>query len=81
MLHGSRTSPEAVLTQDQTKMFMGLRDTLEAGGTAGGINIGAINIQTNELNNAQDFGKAGRALAAELQKAITRRGITINTKR
>lgn len=81
LVHGSSKDPEMVLSADQTKMFMGLRDALEAGGTAGGINIGTITIQTNELNNAQDFGKAGRALAAELQKAIIRRGITINTKR
>lgn len=81
MVHGSKRAPEAVLTTDQTRMFMQLRDNLEANGTVGGVNIGNITIQTNELNNAQDFSKAGQALAAEFQKAITRRGIGINTKR
>lgn len=85
MLHGSRTSPEAVLNPEQTQMFMGLRDALSnisLDGEAGSsINIEEIVIKTDSLNNNQDFNRAGEALAEAFQGAINRRGVTINTKR
>ncbi len=85
MLHGSRSAPEAVLTAEQTQMFMGLRDALSniaLDGEAGSsINIEEIIIKTDNLNNNQDFNRAGEALAEAFQSAINRRGVTINTKR
>lgn len=85
MLHGSRSAPEAVLTAEQTQMFMGLRDALSnisLDGEAGSsINIEEIIIKTDSLNNNQDFNRAGEALAEAFQGAINRRGVTINTKR
>ena len=76
----SRTTPENILTAEQFTRLAQLQAeiTTENGNN---VNIQNITIQTNELNNAQDFSKAGQALAAEFQKAITRRGIGINTKR
>ena len=45
------------------------------------IVIENINIHTDQLNNEQDFGRAGRSLADEFARAIQRRGININVKR
>jgi hypothetical protein len=85
MVHGSRTSPEAVLNPEQTQMFMGLRDTLSnlsLDGSAGSsINIEGITIKTESMNNNQDFNRAGEVLAEAFQSAINRRGVTVNTKR
>lgn len=83
MLHGSKTNPEAVLNPNQTKMFMGLRDTLERVGDTGvgGIAIGSITISPKELNNNQDWKKAGQLLAQELQAGLRRTGINLNKKR
>jgi chaperonin cofactor prefoldin len=85
MVHGSRTAPEAVLSAEQTQMFMGLRDTLSnlsLDGSAGSsINIEGITIKTESMNNNQDFNRAGEVLAEAFQSAINRRGVTVNTKR
>jgi hypothetical protein len=85
MVHGSRTSPEAVLNPEQTQMFMGLRDTLSNlsldGSSGSSINIEAITIKTESMNNNQDFNRAGEVLAEAFQSAINRRGVTVNTKR
>lgn len=45
------------------------------------ISIENINIQTNNLNNTQDFRNAGNALAKEFAKAIRDRGINVNVKK
>ena len=84
MVHGSNSSPEAFLNANQTEMFANLARTLgniSSGDISESINIENITIQTASLNNNQDFGQAGKALAQEFQKAINRRGITLNTKR
>ena len=85
MLHGSSSAPEAVLNPQQTQMFMGLRDALSnislEGEAGSSINIEEITIKTDSLNNNQDFNRAGEVLAEAFQSAISRRGVTINTKR
>ena len=83
MLHGSKTDPEAVLSSDQTKMFIGLRDTLENVGSndIGSVAIGSITISPQELNNDQDWKKAGQILAQELQSGLRKTGINVNRKR
>lgn len=84
-VHGSARDPEMVLSADQTQMFFKLRDALASfnldGGSNGNISIENITIQTNELNNNQDFANAGKVLATEFKKAISRRGISINAKK
>ena len=85
MLHGSKSSPEAVLSPAQTEMFVGLRDALQGlsfdsmGG--GSVNIENISISTASLNNNQDFKRAGETLADAFKHAIQRKGVTINTNR
>ena len=83
MLHGSKTDPEAVLSSDQTKMFIGLRDTLENVGSdgIGSVAIGSITISPQELNNNQDWKAAGQVLAKELQAGLRKTGINVNRKR
>ena len=85
MLHGSKSSPEAVLSASQTQMFMGLRDALEKvavdSNSTGGVNIENISISTASLNNNQDFKRAGETLADAFKNAIQRKGVTINTNK
>jgi hypothetical protein len=85
MLHGSSTSPEAVLNPQQTQMFMGLRDALQGlsfdGAANATVNIENIEIKTDSLNNNQDFNRAGETLANAFNNAIQRRGLMINTKK
>lgn len=86
MLHGSKSSPEAVLNPMQTEMFMGLRDALEqsianSNGSMSGVNIENISISTASLNNNQDFKRAGESLADAFKSAIQRKGITVNTNK
>lgn len=85
VLHGSKTSPEAVLSPSQTEMFIGLRDALQGlsfeGSVNSSINIENISISTASLNNNQDFKRAGESLADAFKSAIQRRGITVNTNR
>jgi len=85
MLHGSSTSPEAVLNPQQTQMFMGLRDALQGlsfdGAANSTVNIENIEIKTDSLNNNQDFNRAGETLANAFNNAIQRRGLMINTKK
>jgi hypothetical protein len=85
MLHGSKSSPEAVLSPSQTEMFIGLRNALEqinfdANG-GGSINIEKIAISTASMNNNQDFKRAGETLAESFRNAIQRKGITLNTNK
>lgn len=84
MLHGSPGRPEAVLSADQTVAFKKLAEGLnnnKSFSSSDGVTIGNITIQTNSMNNNQDFKAAGRALAREFEAAISRRGIGVNTKR
>ena len=84
MLHGSPGRPEAVLSADQTVAFKKLAEGLNNNknfSSSDGVTIGNITIQTNSMNNNQDFKAAGRALAREFEAAISRRGIGVNTKR
>lgn len=84
MLHGSPGRPEAVLSADQTVAFKKLAEGLNNNknfSSSDGVTIGNITIQTNSMNNNQDFKAAGRALAREFEAAINRRGIGVNTKR
>ena len=85
MLHGSSTSPEAVLNPQQTQMFMGLRDALQGlsfdGAANSTVNIENIEIKTDSLNSNQDFNRAGETLANAFNNAIQRRGLMINTKK
>jgi hypothetical protein len=86
MLHGSKSSPEAVLNPMQTEMFMGLRDALEqvilnSDSNGNGINIENISISTESMNSNQDFKRAGETLAESFRNAIQRKGITLNTNK
>ena len=49
--------------------------------TDNSVVIENINIQTNELNNQQDFRQSGQIFAEEFAKAIRQRGININVKK
>jgi len=84
-LHGSNSSPEAVLNPMQTEMFMGLRDALEKvsvdSNSTGNVNIEKIAISTESMNSNQDFKRAGESLAEAFKGAIQRKGITINTNK
>ena len=84
MLHGSPGRPEAVLSADQTVAFKKMAEGLNNNknfSSSDGVTIGNITIQTNSMNNNQDFKAAGRVLAREFEAAISRRGIGVNTKR
>ena len=45
------------------------------------IDIGSLNIHTNQLNENQDFRTAGTVLAEEFAKAIRQRGINVNVNK
>lgn len=85
MVHGSSSKPEAFLNASQTEMFAALTSALGkisiSGGNSENISIGNITIQTNQLNNKQDFRAAGETLAEAFSSAISRRGLLINAKR
>ena len=85
MVHGSSSKPEAFLNAEQTEMFAALTSALSkvsiSGGNSENITIENITIQTQQLNNKQDFDAAGRVLADAFGKAIGRRGISVNAKR
>ena len=88
---GTKSRPEAFLNPIQTNLIARLVAGLEIQGTSPSqylsdssystVTIGNITIQTNELNTAQDFGKAGETLAESLQRAMGERGIRVNVKR
>jgi len=85
MLHGSSSNPEAVLSAEQTQMFITLRDALGkitvGSGSSESIVIENIEIKTDKLNSTQDFDAAGKVLASAFSKAIKNRGITTNVRR
>ena len=86
MVHGSSSKPEAFLNAEQTEIFNRMSKELSAkriNSAAGSspINIENITIQTQQLNNKQDFDAAGKMLADAFGKAIGRRGISVNAKR
>jgi hypothetical protein len=85
MVHGSSSKPEAFLNASQTEMFATLSDALAkisiGSGNSESFVIENITIQTNQLNNKQDFNAAGKTLAEAFSSAISRRGIAVNTKR
>ena len=86
MLHGSKSKPEAVLSPQQTEMFIGFRDALMklgdlGSGSSNSFNIENITIKTDELNNKQDFNQAGQELAKSFASAMSKRGIQLNAKR
>lgn len=85
-VHGTSTRPEAFLSAQQTQLFANLRDTLQQSSSTksnapGAFTIENITIQTESLNRNQDFKKAGGTLADAFSKAISRRGLPVNTKR
>ena len=84
-VHGSSSSPEAFLNASQTEMFSNLTKALSSisldGTSKGTINIENITIQTQSLNNKQDFNSAGKVLAEAFNEAIGKRGIPVNSKR
>ena len=85
MVHGSSSKPEAFLNASQTEMFAALTGALSkisvSGGNSESISIENITIQTQQLNNKQDFNAAGKSLAEAFNSAINRRGLSVNTKR
>jgi hypothetical protein len=85
MVHGTSSNPEAFLNANQTEMFANLTSALSKisidGGPSESIVIENITIQTQQLNNKQDFNSAGKVLAEAFNSAIGRRGIGVNTKR
>ena len=86
---GTTSKPEAFLNASQTKMMQELMFALNQTirmpdiGTepTNTVNIGAINISTQQLNDSQDFRTAGQIFAEEFDKAIRKRGININVKK
>jgi hypothetical protein len=93
---GTPSDPEAFLSAADTKNMRTLLDAIQLildgkttisrnigsfEGSTDNIHIENINIQTNELNNEQDFRSSGQAFADEFAKAIRQRGININVKR
>ena len=95
MVHGSPTRPEAFLSADDTanmqRLFEALSYVMSSNldissstavtNTNSNVTVEQIVIQTNELNNNQDFRTAGNILAEEFSNAIRRRGISTNVKR
>ncbi|MFW6311835.1 MAG: hypothetical protein ACOC1K_06330 [Nanoarchaeota archaeon] len=85
MVHGSNSSPEAILNAEQTALFAKLRDALQSANNfdsnSSSISIENITIQTQEMNNNQDFKKAGETLAKAFSSAIKSRGLNLNLKK
>ena len=90
MVHGTITRPEAFLSADDNIMITNLLNILKSNlngnrnldvEDSNKILIENITIQTNQLNNNQDFRKAGNSLAEEFAKAIQKRGIPTNVKK
>lgn len=94
-VHGSPMSPEAFLDASDTALLSSLLESINLiisgdfdketnsfeENDNSSISIENINIQTNNLNNTQDFRSAGTALAKEFAKAIRDRGINVNVKK
>jgi hypothetical protein len=88
---GTKTRPEAFLSAKQTQLFAGLAIALQDISKIGSlstsqeetsnITIGNINIQTQQLNDKQDFKNAGQIFAEEFSKAIKQRGLNINVRK
>lgn len=93
---GTPSDPEAFLSAADTKNMRALLDAIQMtldsktaiirntgtfDSATENIHIENINIQTNELNNSQDFRTSGQAFADEFAKAIRQRGMNINVKR
>ena len=73
-VHGTPTKPEAFLNADQTEMFAKLRDYLSSVEFGNESNSSVvveknITIQTQQLNNKQDFDAAGKVLADAFGKS------------
>ena len=95
MVHGTPSNPEAFLDAGDTKNMRALLNAIdfmmnspintqaqtESINTDNSVVIENINIQTNELNNQQDFRQSGQIFAEEFAKAIRQRGININVKK
>ena len=93
MVHGSKSKPEAFLNAADTKMIRAFLDNIVSNfdipdnpsfgssGSPTAIVIESINIKTEKLNEAQDFGKAGATMAEEFAKTIQAGGININVKK
>lgn len=94
-VHGTPTRPEAFLSATDTENMARLFDALEymmstqvnvapgesAINNNSNVTVEQLIIQTNELNNEQDFRSAGNAFAEEFAKAIRIRGLNPNVKR
>ena len=86
---GTTSKPEAFLNADQTKIMQQLMSALSQTirmpdvetESTNPINIGAINISTQQLNDSQDFRSAGQIFAEEFGKAIKQRGLNINVRK
>ena len=91
LVHGTVTNPEAFLSAKDNatiQTFLSiLNSVMDFNGTNDiedsekSIIIENIAIQTNQLNNNQDFKNAGKILAEEFAKAIQKRGISQNVKK
>jgi len=58
-----------------------LSSSLVSGQNSSTITVENITIQTQQLNNNQDFKSAGNALAEAFSSAINRRGLNLNVKK
>ena len=95
IVHGSPDKPEAFLSAGDTKNMRTLLNALDyaVNGAMGSFNqtenietdnsiiIENINIQTQQLNEQQDFRQSGQIFAEEFAKAIRQRGINRNVKK
>ena len=91
LVHGTVTNPEAFLSAEDNVTIRTLLSVLNSVMDFNGTNdikdseksiiIENIAIQTNQLNNNQDFKNAGKILAEEFAKAIQKRGISQNVKK
>ena len=82
---GTKSNPEAFLNAHQTAMFENLTASLEkmynnnsdiANGSP--ITIENVTVNTNQLNNGQDWYASGGKLAQGLQDTLRKRGIVTN---
>ena len=88
MVHGNPSSPEAFLSAKDTKNFEVLKSVLEKAistntisNSSSDIVIEELNIETQELNNDQDWYKAGTQVGRALKQAMHERGIVTNLKK
>lgn len=89
MVHGTPSAPEAFLSSQDTRNFEAFKAVLQASLSRVGnqtyndvpVTIENINIHTDQLNNNQDFRKAGLQFGSSFKEALRERGITVNLKR